>query len=63
VGVFAQIDGDKINVRAIISSVDGVRVVRGKGSGVRSQSARLGKKLAARILDNGGKDILKSLTT
>ena len=58
VGVFAQIDGDKINVRALIASPDGKQVVRSQVSGVREQG--LGKKLAAHLLNNGGRDILKN---
>jgi hydroxymethylbilane synthase len=59
VGVFAQIDGDKINVRAIISSIDGKEVVSDQWSAVRNQSAGLGKKLAAQLLNNGGREILR----
>ena len=59
VGVFAQIDGDKINVRAIISSVDGLKVARGQGSGFRGQELGLGKKLADQLLNSGGREILK----
>ncbi|MBR4152487.1 MAG: hydroxymethylbilane synthase [Selenomonadaceae bacterium] len=59
VGVFAQIDGDKINVRAIISSVDGLKVARGQGSGFRGRELELGKKLADQLLNSGGREILK----
>lgn len=59
VGVFAQIEGDKINVRAIISSVDGGKVVRGQDSGFKGQELGLGKKLAAQLLNNGGREILR----
>ena len=58
VGVFAQIDGDKINVRALIASLDGKQVVRGQVSDVRNKSLGLGKKLAAHLLNNGGREIL-----
>ncbi len=60
VGVFATVDGEQVTVRAIISSVDGGRVVRGQESGIRGRE--LGKKLAARLLNSGGKEILNSLT-
>ena len=56
VGVFAQIDGDKINVAALIASTDGKKVVRDQWSVVSGQG--LGKKIAARILNNGGREIL-----
>ena len=58
VGVFAQIDGDKINVRALIASPDGKQVVRSQVSGVREKG--LGKKIAAHLLNNGGREILEN---
>ena len=60
VGVFATVDGTQITVRAIISSVDGRQVVSGHESGVIGNE--LGKKLAARLLNNGGREILNALT-
>ena len=61
VGVFATVDGAQITVRAIISSLDGRRVVKGHESGISGNE--LGKKLAARLLSNGGREILKDVTT
>lgn len=60
VGVFAQIDGDKINVRALIASPDGQRIVKATESAQISQ-IELGKKIAARLLNSGGRKILDSL--
>lgn len=61
VGVFATIDGDKINVRALIASVDGKKIVRDSELAPLENIRGLGKKLAARLLDNGGRDILLSI--
>ena len=61
VGVFANIDGDKINVRALIASVDGKKIVRDSELATLENIRGLGKKLAARLLDNGGRDILLSI--
>lgn len=57
VGVFAQLDGDNINVRALIASSDGQRVVKAFETAPISQSG-LGKKIAAQLLNSGGSDIL-----
>ena len=62
VGVFATIDGDKINVRALIASIDGKKIVRDSELAPLENIRGLGKKLAARLLDNGGRDILLGIS-
>lgn len=57
VGVFAQLEGDNINVRALIASLDGQRVVKASETAPIVQSG-LGKKIAAQLLNSGGNDIL-----
>jgi len=59
VGVFAQIVDDKINVKALIASTDGQHLV--KTSEVSYNRTGLGKKIAAQLLDSGGRDILDGL--
>lgn len=61
VGVFATIDGGQVNVRAIISSVDGKNFVRDVEVAPRENIYGLGKKLAARLLQSGGREILNAL--
>ena len=61
VGVFAQIVDDKINVRALIASLDGQEIVRDSEVATLEQIDGLGKKIAARLLKNGGENILNSL--
>jgi len=63
VGVFATIDGDKINVRALIASIDGKKIVRDSELAPLENIHGLGKKLAARLLQNGGKEILLGITS
>lgn len=58
VGVFAQIDGDKINVRALIASTDGQRVIKASEVAPLNQIG-LGKKIATQLLNSGGKGILE----
>ena len=57
VGVFAQVDTN-VKVRAIIASIDGKKIVRDSELGTLENIHGLGKKLAARLLQNGGKEIL-----
>ena len=61
VGVFATLDDKQIKVRAIISSVDGKKFVREVEVAPLENIYGLGKKLAARLLKNGGREILKNL--
>lgn len=61
VGVFAQIVDDKINVRTLIASLDGKKIVRDSEVATLEQIDGLGKKIAARLLKNGGKNILNDL--
>ena len=63
VGVFATINDNQINVRAIISSVDGKKIVRDSELAPLENIHGLGKKLAARLLQNGGKEILLGITS
>ena len=61
VGVFAQVVDDKINVKALIASTDGQHVVKATGVAPLNQQG-LGKKIAAQLLDNGGREILNALS-
>lgn len=58
VGVFATLDDKQIKVRSIISSVDGKKFVREVEVAPLENIYGLGKKLAARLLNNGGREIL-----
>lgn len=62
VGIFAQIDGDKIDVHAMISSIDGKEIVRDLEVAPLEDIYGLGKKIAARLLSNGGREILNSIS-
>ena len=61
VGVFAEIDGGQLNVRALIASIDGRKIIRDSETAPPNQIG-LGKKLAARLLKNGGRDILNAIS-
>ena len=58
VGVFAQVVDEKISVRALIASTDGQRVVKTSETAPLENLHGLGKKIAARLLNDGGKEIL-----
>ncbi|MBQ6006799.1 MAG: hydroxymethylbilane synthase [Selenomonadaceae bacterium] len=58
VGVFAQIVGNKIHVRAVIASIDGQKIVKADEIVPLENVRGLGKKIAARLLNSGGRNIL-----
>ena len=60
VGVFAQIVGGQMVVNALIASPDGRRVVNDSIT-ASLDKIHVGKKIAARLLRNGGQDILNDL--
>ena len=60
VGVFASVDGGQMTVRALIASADGQRVVKAEESAPLAELDGLGKKIAARLLNSGGREILGS---
>lgn len=58
VGVFAQVVDEKISVRALIASTDGQRVVKASETAPLENCHGLGKIIAARMLNNGGRELL-----
>ena len=61
VGVFGNVEGNKITVEAIIASLDGCKVVRDKLIGNVEDSISLGKTLANKLLESGGREILSAV--
>ena len=61
VGVFAKIDGGRLIVRALISSLDGKKFVAETVEVPVSEIDGLGKNLARTLLDDGGREILAEL--
>lgn len=63
VGVFAKIDGGRLTVRALISSLDGKKFVAETLEVPVSEIDGLGKNLARTLLDDGGREILAEMQT
>lgn len=61
VGVFAKIDGGRLTVRALISSLDGKKFVAETLEVPVSEIDGLGKILARTLLDDGGREILAEM--
>lgn len=63
VGVFARVEGDFMTVQALIASVDGKKLVRDSVTVPLAKIDNLGKNLAKRLLEQGGREILSDLLT
>ena len=60
-GAFAWIEGDKMIIKGFISDLEGERFIEGIEVGDVQEAEDVGKRLAKRLLDNGGREILKEI--
>jgi hydroxymethylbilane synthase len=63
VGAYGQIIGNELQLDAVIGSLDGKQIVRGKKNGPVVQAEQLGIDLAKELLSRGGKEILAEIRT
>ncbi len=61
VGAFAEIDSDSIEITAFISDSEGSKFLKEKIKGPLEESIDLAEKLANRLLDSGGREILEDM--
>ena len=61
VAAFSRIKESKLLLEALIISLDGRRAVRMSAQGKIGEGSSLGRKLAVRILNSGGNDILREI--
>jgi hydroxymethylbilane synthase len=58
---FARLDGDTLNVEALVAEPDGSRILRSRASGPSAEAEHLGEQAAQELLDKGAKAILARL--
>lgn len=58
VGIFAEVDGEKISARAVIASLDGKNFVKDTAVDTLENLNDFGKNFAEKLLHNGGREIL-----
>ncbi|RPI05804.1 MAG: hydroxymethylbilane synthase [Ignavibacteriae bacterium] len=61
IGAYGRINGGECELRAVIGSLDGKRMVHGKKSGPSSRAEQLGIELAKELYERGGKEILEEI--
>jgi len=61
IGAYAWIEGKKLKLKAFISDLEGRKFLEGVEEGDLHQAEQIGKKLARRLLEEGGKAILEEI--
>ncbi len=59
IAAHAVVSGTRLTLRALVSSLDGLRVVRGERSGAAGEAAGLGEALGDELLGKGAAEILR----
>ena len=57
----ARVEGDQVQLEALVASVDGRELIRDRLMGSVSEAQRVGQELAARLLAKGGRAILSAI--
>jgi hydroxymethylbilane synthase len=60
IGARARLTGDKLRLTGVVASPDGTKLCRGEISGLASEAAALGKRLADQLLNQGADKLLAS---
>jgi hydroxymethylbilane synthase len=61
IGAIAELDGDELDLRAVVASLDGARAVRGRLRGSRETAAETGTRLAEQLIREGALAILEQV--
>ena len=61
IGAYAWIEEGKLKIKAFISDLSGEKFIEGYEEGKVEEAQEIGKKLADRLLEEGGKEILESI--
>lgn len=61
IAALARVDGGRVRISGLVADTDGSRVFRDSADGPAEDAARIGSGLAARILDQGAREILEQL--
>jgi len=61
IGAYGRIDGDRLDLVALVASPDGARVIRRNASGPAHCGLAIGEDLGRRLLDAGAREILEEV--
>lgn len=58
---YAELEGERLALRALVASVDGRRVLRASASAPRAEAESLGRRVAEDLLAQGAGEILSEV--
>jgi hydroxymethylbilane synthase len=61
IGAYATVDGDVVELRAIIVSPDGTEIIGKHARGASRDAATIGRALGEELLSEGGRQILEAV--
>jgi hydroxymethylbilane synthase len=61
IGAYAWVEGNTLKLKAFISDLKGERFIEGYEEGRPEESQEIGKRLAKRLLESGGEEILRDI--
>jgi hydroxymethylbilane synthase len=61
IGAYATVDGEVVQIRAIIVSPDGTEIIRKRAGGASRDAAVIGRALGEELLAQGGRQILEAV--
>jgi hydroxymethylbilane synthase len=61
IGAYAWMEGDRIKIKGFISDLEGERFLEGYEEGSLQEADEVGKRLAQRLLREGGEEILREI--
>ena len=60
VAAYAELDGDTVNLRALVAAPDGSRILKAQSSGHRMEAESVGRAAADRLLELGAAVLLEA---
>ncbi|MFH1241094.1 MAG: hydroxymethylbilane synthase [Pseudomonadota bacterium] len=61
IAAFGQLEGEKLHLEGMVADLDGTRLLRDKAVGEKDEPELIGICLANRLLDSGGREILRGI--
>jgi len=59
--IAVPVGADGLEMHAVVASLDGSRIIRYKGMGIRREATALGRQVAEHLLKHGAGDILREV--
>ena len=61
IGAYGRVEGERLELAAIVAAPSGARVIRVRASGPAADGVRIGADLGRRLLEAGGREILEEV--